>query len=190
MKAGWRIFVMASDGGQVRQLTSNDSDDVVPHWSRDGNWIYYASNRTGRYEIWRAPAKGGNGVQVTREGGWFASESHDGNLLYYTKNLDNRDAFSDLWKCPLPGGEETMILRSINSRQFDVRADGIYFLPHPAAEGVPAVRFYDFATRKDREIAPVKGFAGSLAVSPDRKTFLLDMVTRTGANVMIVDNFR
>ena len=189
MKAGWHIFVMASDGGQVRQLTSDDGDEAVPNWSRDGNSIYYASNRTGRYEIWRAPAKDGKGIQVTRNGGWFASESRDGNFLYYTKNTDNNDEVSDLWKLPVRGGEERLVLESIESRPFDVREDGIFYVPSPTADGSSSARFYDFAAGKDREIVSVKDAVGDLAVSPDRKTFLLGVRMRAGANIMIVDNF-
>ncbi len=190
MKTGWHIFVMASDGGQLRQLTSDDGDQAVPNWSRDGDSIYYAANRTGRYEIWRSPAEGGQGVQVTRNGGWFATESRDGNSLYYTKNLNNDDSFSALWMRPVRGGEEKLVLPSIDSRPFDVREDGIYHFGLQAPDGTSSIRFYDFASGTDREIAPVKHFGTGLAVSPSRKTFLFDVETRAGSNVMIVDNFR
>ena len=181
---------MAADGGQVRQLTADAGDEVVPNWSRDGNWIYYASNRTGRFEIWKALTKGGKGIQVTHNGGWFALESYDANFLYYTKNLDNNDDLSDLWKCPVRGGEEQLVLKSIYSRPFDVREDGVYYIPGPAADGSSSVRFFDFGSGTDQEIAPIKLATGGLAVSPDRKAFLTSLVSRMGANIMVVDNFR
>lgn len=181
---------MASDGGQARQLNSDDGDEFAPNWSRDGNWVYYGSNRSGRFEIWKAPAKGGTGIQMTRAGGWFAAESPDGNFLYYTKNLDGRDGLSDLWTLPAHGGEEQLIVKSIVSRPFDVREDGIYyFFGTLGAGGSASVRFHDFATGKEQEIAPIKNGAGWLAVSPDRKTFLFSVWSRIGANIMVVDNF-
>ena len=189
MNTGWHIFVMASDGGQVRQVTADEGDQAAPNWSRDGDSIYYAANRTGRYEIWRSPAKGGRGVQVTRNGGWFAAESPDGNSLYYSKNLNNDDALSALWTCPVRGGEEKLVLPSIVARPFDVREDGIYHLEWRRADSA-WIRFYDFATGEDRIIAPFDNFGGWLTVSPDRKTFLFDVATRTGANIIVVDNFR
>jgi Tol biopolymer transport system component/DNA-binding winged helix-turn-helix (wHTH) protein len=190
LKKGWHIFVMASDGGQARQLNSDDGDEFAPNWSRDGNWVYYGSNRSGRFEIWKAPAKGGTGIQMTRAGGWFAAESPDGNFLYYTKNLDGRDGLSDLWTLPAHGGEEQLIVKSIVSRPFDVREDGIYyFFGTLGAGGSASVRFHDFATGKEQEIAPIKNGAGWLAVSPDRKTFLFSVWSRIGANIMVVDNF-
>jgi len=193
LKDGWHIFVMASDGGQVRQLTSDKGDEVIPSWSRDGNWIYYASHRTGRFEIWKAPAKGGKGTQVTRSGGWTAFESTDGHSLYYTKNLDNNDGSSGLWQLRLGGGEEQLVLESVASRAFAVMEDGIYYVPTPTTDGTTSVRFHNFATDNNLEIASIKDFAGGfggLTVSPDRKTFLFTVRARTGSNVMVVENFK
>jgi len=190
---GWHIFVMASDGGHARQLTFEKGDQVMPTWSGDGNSIYYASNRTGRFEVWKTPAKGGNGTQVTRSGGWTAFESPDGHSLYYTKNLDNSDHSSGLWQLPGARGEERQVLESVGSRAFAVREDGIYYVPAPLVYGNSSVRFLDFATGKSQEIESIKESAagfGGLTVSPDGKTVLLAVATRTGSNVMVVENFR
>jgi Tol biopolymer transport system component/DNA-binding winged helix-turn-helix (wHTH) protein len=187
----WRVFVMASDGGATRQLTSDNGDEAIPSWSRDGKWIYYASNRTGRYEIWKAPAQGGNGIQVTRNGGWTAFESRDGQSLYYTKNIDNLDYRSSLWALSVHRGEERLVLASVCCRAFSVVEDGIYYLPVPTPSQTGSLRFYDFATGNDQEIAAIQEkLDGGLTVSPDRKTFLFGGRTRIGSNVMVVDNFR
>jgi Tol biopolymer transport system component len=42
------IYVML-EGGAPRRITSEASDDVVPSWSSDRRWIYFSSNRTGRW---------------------------------------------------------------------------------------------------------------------------------------------
>jgi Tol biopolymer transport system component len=191
LKGVWHVFVMASDGGTPRRLTSDDSDEVIPSWSRDGKWIYYASNRTGRYEIWRAPAKGGQGTQVTRNGGWTAFESYDGQSLYYTKNLDSLDYESGLWTRSIRGGQERLVLESVCCRTFSVMEDGIYYIPVPGPGKSASLRFYDFAAGKNREVAAIQEYVREGAtVSPDRKTFLFGAATQIGSNVMIVDNFR
>jgi dipeptidyl aminopeptidase/acylaminoacyl peptidase len=192
MKDTWHIFLMAADGGQEHQLTSDDTGEMVPNWSRDGRWLYFASNRTGRFEIWKMPSAGGERMQVTHNGGWTAFESFDGRSLYYTKNLNNHDDYSGLWVLPLnTAGEERRILDSIPSRSFTVTQDGIYYIPTPAEDGSTSLRFRNFATGTDQPIAPIKrDFFGGLTVSPDRQTILFSMATRTGSNVMIVDNFR
>ncbi len=52
------IYVMNADGTQIRQLTSNGSDDILPAWSpTDPNIIYFLSNRGGAYNLWRLRLK-------------------------------------------------------------------------------------------------------------------------------------
>ena len=69
------------------RLTSEPSHEIVPSWSGDGRWIYFASNRTGSGQVWKMPSTGGPAVQVTRQGGFAAFESPDGRFLYYAKGL-------------------------------------------------------------------------------------------------------
>jgi len=90
----------------VRRVTTGDSDDVVPSWSRDGRWVYFVSNRSGENQVWKVPAEEAKAVQVTRKGGFAAFESIDGRYLYYAKS---RDA-SGIWRVPVDGGEEIQVL--------------------------------------------------------------------------------
>lgn len=47
------IYVMPSDGGKPRQLTTNRSVDRAPLFSPDGKSIYFVSNRGGYWAVWR-----------------------------------------------------------------------------------------------------------------------------------------
>ncbi len=188
-KEGWRIYVMASDGGQVRILAPDEGDSVIPSWSGDGKWIYYSSDQTGRFEIWKRASQGGQGVQLTRTGGWVAFESHDGQSLYYTKGSDSVPD-QELWVLPLRGGAEKKVLESVWLRAFVVTEDGIYYIQAPGIDGNASVRFRSFATSQDEEIARIKHPFQGLTVSPDRKTILFSANVRSGGNVMVVDNFR
>jgi len=115
-------------------------------------------------------AEDGKGIQVTHSGGFVASESRDGRVLYYTKTGDS----SQLWALPLAGGDEQRVLESVASRAFVVRNDGIYYVSAPSAEGGASLGFYDFATGKSKKITSFKeNFAGGLTVSPDRQIMLL-----------------
>ena len=153
-KEGWRIYVMASDGGQVRRLAPDEGDSVIPSWSGDGKWIYYSSDQTGRFEIWKRASQGGQGVQLTHTGGWVAFESHDGQSLYYTKGSDSVPD-QELWVLPLRGGAEKKVLESVWLRAFVVMEEGIYYIPAPVADGSTSVRFHSFATSQDAEIARI-----------------------------------
>jgi len=118
------IYVISSEGGIPRRLTSESSAEVVPSFSRDGRFIYFASNRTGAYQVWKAPATGGAAVQITRGGGFHAIESPDGQFLYYAKSPSD----PGLWRVPLSGGNEEPVLETL------ARAIGaIGPLPKPAS---------------------------------------------------------
>jgi hypothetical protein len=71
---------------QPQCLTTTPADDAVASWSRDGKSIYFASDRSGEWQVWKMPAEGGNAVPLTRRGGYVAFESPDGHSLYYSKN--------------------------------------------------------------------------------------------------------
>jgi len=47
---------MRYDGSGKRQLTTNGSIDRYPLLSPDGRWVYFMSNRGGRWAIWRIQA--------------------------------------------------------------------------------------------------------------------------------------
>ena len=79
------IYVVSSIGGVAAEGDQVRDEDVVPSWSANGAWIYFASNRTGAWQVWRVPAAGGVEEQVTTDGGFAAFESPDGRYLYYAK---------------------------------------------------------------------------------------------------------
>jgi eukaryotic-like serine/threonine-protein kinase len=184
------IYVISSNRGKPRRLTDGTGAHVIPNWSRDGKWIYFCKQGDPA-QIWRIPVDGGEAVQVTNNGGWRGVESVDGKYLFYTKG----DEASGLWKLPLPRGEETRVLESALAVAFQPFDDGIYFnqMTQPGAGGANAIRFLSFETGQSREIAKIEApasFRHSLAVSPDRKTFLYSEWGGTTIDLMLVENFR
>ncbi|HVO76525.1 MAG TPA: Ig-like domain-containing protein, partial [Candidatus Bathyarchaeia archaeon] len=51
----------------VTRLTEDAATDGEPTYSPDGRFIYFSSNRTGDYDIWYVPARGGTAANVTRD---------------------------------------------------------------------------------------------------------------------------
>ena len=49
------IYVINADGGVPRRLTQEPSSDVAGTWSHDGGWVFFASDRSGSFEIWKIP---------------------------------------------------------------------------------------------------------------------------------------
>jgi hypothetical protein len=174
--------VISASGGAPRRITADSADHQLPSWSRDGNWIYFGSNRTGRFEIWKAPVAGGDQVQVTFGGGDCALESVDGATVYYSKGSGRP---GPIWKIGASGGQETEVIPEQPGRGFQVFAAGIYF-----ATG-NAVKFLSFATGKTEQVALFpRPFGGGLAVSPDGHWFLDSQSRPITSDLMLVENFR
>jgi Tol biopolymer transport system component len=185
----WSIQTVETGGGPARHVVSEPFNASVPSWSRDGKWIYFTSERTGRSEIWRAPAQGGSAEQITRNGGYVALEGADGRTLYYTKTIDTTSELP-LYAKPLAGGEEEQVLAGVRHRAFQVFGDGIYYITGRGPAG-DEIRFYEFAKKRTRVVAPIEGQVGlGFSVSPDRNTFLFTKVVSEGSDLMLIENFR
>ena len=161
----------------------------MPSWSRDGRFIYFTSNRTGRYEIWRVPAGGGTEEQVTREGGTLSFESVDGRTLYY-----QRDRNGALLGRPTAGGEERTILPCVRSFGWAVAPRGLFYedcaAPDAAASPKRTLRFWDAATGQDRPVATLEAdWVGGLSVSPDGQSIVYGRGWST-CDLMMIENFR
>jgi serine/threonine protein kinase/Tol biopolymer transport system component len=197
-----QIFVIAANGGPVRELTSDQYDSMLPSWSRDGKWIYFDSNRNGgRLEIYKCSPEGGEAVQVTHGGGWDAHESPDGAWLYFTRS---RSAVAPLLRMPISGGQEAEVLPSIHQRWWAVAANGIWFLKRVGAEtevGIlpmenvaseeAVLQFYDQAKRKVLTAAALtKSPDGGLALSPDGHSLLYSQDDYRAYEIEVAENFR
>ncbi|HKE26147.1 MAG TPA: winged helix-turn-helix domain-containing protein [Bryobacteraceae bacterium] len=180
------VEVVELSDGRHRQLGGGPFTGMRPAWSRDGKWVYFGSDRTGRFEIWRVPFEDGKPEQITRSGGLEAVESVDAKTLYYLK----REGAGPLFSQPLGGGPERQIVDLVLGRGFTVFADGIYYLS-PIASGKSEIRFHEFATGHSSLIGTIENrVLCCLSVSPDRKTFLYSDFASSGNVLMLVKNFR
>jgi Tol biopolymer transport system component/predicted Ser/Thr protein kinase len=187
-----QIWVIRTDGSGLRQVTRGSGPNAVPSWSRDGRFIYFASNRTGRFEVWRVAVEGGTEEQLTTEGGACPAESPDGRTLYY--QAAERGA---LLARPTSGGRPRTVLPCVPTGQsWAVGPRGIVHVEcGPPGAGGNAVReqtlrYLDLATGKDEPLATVEGdWIGGVSVSPDGKTILYGRSVST-SSLMMIDNFR
>ena len=189
------IFIISAAGGEPFRLTTHPTDDQVPSWSSDGKWVYFGSARTGRFETWKAPAGGGEPVQVTTDGGHFALEDPAGEFLYYVKRLDDRDIA--LWKIPVSGGEESKVLDSVAGRNFAILPGGIYFMQVPKEgdrDPSASIRFLNLADGRVEIIARLPSntiqVTQGLDVSPDGQTILYSQVDDISSDLMLIEGFR
>ena len=92
------IYQVASAGGIAIATTSNDSVEGNPHWSPDGNWIAYTSDRHGNLDIFLVPAKGGSERRLTHHAGddVVSGFSADGSrVVFSSSRYDALDSPAD-----------------------------------------------------------------------------------------------
>jgi len=183
----WSIYVMDAAGSAPRRITSGPSNEAMSFFSRDGKWLYFRSDRTGRQEIWRVPFAGGPQEQVTRNGGYTAYESVDGQTLFYTKGRgDSEPLFARL----LSGGAERQLPPSIYLKSLFPVAEGIYYIGPRSGEYYP-LELFQFSSNSSRLLAKIGGYVSEgLSVSPDRKTILFSRSVNNGAHLMMIENFQ
>jgi len=178
--------VVPASGGKPRRITSHPANDHVPSFSRDGQWIYFSSTRSGEYQIWKIPASGGEAVQVTHNVGYAAFESPDGAYVYYTQTSVEPSA---LWRLPASGGQPAKVLEGVVLRAFVVLEKGIYYIDQPSGEY--RLRFFDFPTGKSTTVARnLDNVDLGLTASPDGRTILYSRVDSSVDDLMLVENFR
>ena len=84
-----QIFTANTDGSSLQRVTHNGGGGAYePDWSPDGAHIAYASDETGRSEIWIVDADGSNARRLTHVGhrhtAFWPSFSADGQWVLYT----------------------------------------------------------------------------------------------------------
>ena len=183
------IYVVDSMGGQSRRLTEGPVSEVAPTWSRDGQWIYFASTQGLESQLWKTPSAGGGAaVQVTQGGGVYAQESPDGRFVYYARSVTE----PSVWKMPVEGGEESQVLPTLlHYGTFAVREQGIFFVSPRDSAGDSTIELFEFESGTTTRIATVEGIGRrGFAVSPDGRSFLFTRVDLAGSDLMLVENFR
>jgi Tol biopolymer transport system component len=182
------IFYVSANGGAPKQLTMNPANDNSPSYSRDGNWIYFGSDRSGESQVWKMPAEGGDAVPVTQTGGMSPCESPDGEFLYYTKG----SPFGRLWKVPVKGGEETQVLEPLISWNFYTIIDkGVYFLYQQDTGFDLSVEFFDFSTKELKTVVKLDpSWFNYFDISADCNRILYAQGDDLQSDLMLVENFR
>jgi len=135
------VVLRSVDGrGEASLLAATPGDDAYGQLSPDGRWLVWASDESGRYEVYVAPfPAGGSKVRVSREGGIQPRWNPGGGELFF-KTPDNV-----LTAVPIETGTGTVSVGTpvplfpiveFYGWTYDVSADGKRFLVRePLTEG-------------------------------------------------------
>jgi dipeptidyl aminopeptidase/acylaminoacyl peptidase len=104
---GWdKVYLLPASGGQPRQLTQGESEDLTPTFSPNGKWIAIVSNRTAPEErhIWIVPVDGSAPRRLAQlESGVEAAPqwSPDGKQIYFLRSTPSESP--DLYVASVTG---------------------------------------------------------------------------------------
>jgi Tol biopolymer transport system component len=135
------LVLRSSDGrGETKVLVATPRDDAYGQISPDGRWLLWASDDSGRYEVYVAPFPGGGSrVQVSREGGtqprWNPAGSE---ILLKTPDNVLTAVRIETGSGTISVGTPTPLFPIVEFTgwTYDVTADGTRFLVRePLAEG-------------------------------------------------------
>jgi Tol biopolymer transport system component len=181
--------VIDANGGPSHAVTQGNFNDIVPSWSLDDRWIFFGSNRSGVWQIWKVESDGsGEPQQVTSSGGMVGVESNDGQSLFLTHYGE-----PGLWESALSGGEERKIFDGPptgNLNYWTLSGNNIYVLSDQG--GHFTVQRINIKTYKSETVYTLKHeptpFAG-ISVTPDQKRIIFAELDQASSGLTLVEHF-
>ena len=154
----------SSSGRRVGPMTGGCTEAA---WSRDGNWMYFASDSGGSFHIWRQRSNGGAPEQITsgpnQEEG--IAMAPDGRSLITSVGQEQ----SDVWFHDAAGDRQVSSQGFATSPALSADGKRLYYL-----EG-RELRMWEIGSDHSERLLPgiaVGGFDTGFAVSPDDKRLL------------------
>lgn len=116
------IFVLDLASRNTRRIMTDLGEEKFPNWSEDGTAMYYGSNQTGMFQIYKRNLLDSTDIQITTKGGIRAVPY--GNTIYYSK--PNRRG---LWK--IVSGTEQQIVENFipnDNANWEILDEKMYYI--------------------------------------------------------------
>jgi Tol biopolymer transport system component/DNA-binding winged helix-turn-helix (wHTH) protein len=184
------IYTMDATGARLRQVTKGQFNDIVPNWSPDGRWIYFGSNRSGSWQIWRTASDGSGDLQrVTSGEGMVARISYDGKWLYFTHFAD-----AGLWRMPINGGTEVKVFDGppVDHQDYwTIAPEGVYVLR--SLNGTNEIVRLNPDTGETKTFVELKHtptLFGGVAVMPGGRLLLFSEMQHAESGITLVGHYQ
>jgi len=164
------IYIVPSEGGEMRQLTPGKGPSGQPRWTPDGKSIVYTGHQmefgsATLSRLWKVPVEGGEPVCLTKDfdrgvGDHCAGDSKlgagengptltpDGKTIYFLASDHGR---TSLYSVPVDGGDVQLVLggdRELYGFTMDGSGTKVAFVvSEPAYPG--EIGLYDLATKSE-----------------------------------------
>ena len=129
---GWDIFVFRLSDRKAEPFLQTRANEIAPRFSPDGRWIAYASDESGRYEVYVQPFPGPGGKwQISTQGGTEPVWARSGELFY--RNGDKLMVAETTTHPNFSAGNPKLVFEQRYAAyqtlpDYDVSADGQRFL--------------------------------------------------------------
>jgi TolB protein len=179
-------FVISASGGEPRRIEGTPSGSKWPYWSRDGKWVYIATD--GENAIRKIALAGGQSIRIAPTGD-VPQESPDGKYIYFHTGWPNP---MTIWRTGINGGEPAKILESVHSSgNWTVTEKGIYFFRVADEKGHSELCLYEFSTGRTKTLTSItNGIEYAVAAPPEGNVIAYSQLDVAGSDLMLVENFR
>jgi Tol biopolymer transport system component len=179
-----KVLVMGADGSKPVPIETNEFEDRMPSWSRDGRYIYFNSDRSGTIALWKKPRAGGQAEAVSGVTAFQSMEASSGAALFFDAGG------AGIWKSSLDGSDRTLPAQLAHvwpRLNWTVSSRGIYFADN--SRDAERVWFYSFLGGEVTSIGKADKSlvmdTPSLSVSPDERWLLYAQQEHVGSDIVI-----
>ncbi|TYA84125.1 S41 family peptidase [Seonamhaeicola marinus] len=109
---GGDIWISSLTSEEAKRITSTAAIESNPHFSPDGKWIAFNSNRAGSMSVYIVSTKGGEATRLTwhPSGASVRGWTNDGKHVLYASGRETAPRpYNRLWKVPAKGGPSKLI---------------------------------------------------------------------------------
>ena len=158
-------------------------EEKYPTWSGDGQHVYYSSNKSGQFEIWKRKVDLHNDIQITKAGGLKAIE-YEGSL-YFVKSRD-----WGIWKLTDDGAQRLIEKFSPNDvSNWDITDNKIYYISR-SRFWRPELFKYDIQSGQPQHYQsftmPISHSYAGIAFNSKEHTFLVTHNDRTRSDLKMI----
>ena len=176
------VFVSDLETKLARRLSAADRHELLVHWDRGGDWMYFRAQRDDGWALWRRRADGSREERVTETGFTVFGRSAGGDLLAW------KDDDAGIWNLPADGGDANRIVPGeVTKGWTGVAATeaGLFFIRRGGDES--RLGFLHWADGREDSLATLPLESGLLDLSPDGTRLVYDSTTQFEIDLVLAD---